>query len=99
MKKMNKIGVSEMLSYVLLIAIAITVSVGVYAWAKAMLPTTYGDITCKDETSLILYEYTCDGTGIELTLRNNGRFNINGIIFTVTNDSQRNPEYYGSTRL
>jgi hypothetical protein len=92
-KKMNKIGVSEMLSYVLLIAIAIAVSVGVYAWISTMTNTNPSP-DCKDETSLILYEYRCDETGIELTLRNNGRFNINGIILTVTNDSQRNPEYY-----
>jgi len=95
---MNKIGVSEIVSYVLLISIAMGISVGVYAWMKvyAVSPTA---IDCKEGTSITIQSYECslpleDPAWIKLTVRNNGRFNVTGVIVAVANSSEREPEHY-----
>lgn len=91
--EMNKIGVSEMVSYVILISIAIGISVGVYAWMKsyAVNPSS---VDCKEGTSVTIQSYECFSGRIELTIKNNGRFNISGVVIAVSNDSQREPQYY-----
>ncbi|MEK6859193.1 MAG: hypothetical protein AABX54_00105 [Nanoarchaeota archaeon] len=92
-KTMNKLGVSEIISYVLLVTIAIGISIAVYAWMKsyAVNPT---NIDCKEGTSMSLEEYICTPDGIILLLKNNGRFNVSGVVVTVSNDTNREPEYY-----
>lgn len=93
---MNKTGVSEIVSYVLLISIVIGISIGVYAWMKvyAVNPNT---VDCKEGTSITLQDYECSTSpspSITLTIRNNGRFNITGVIVAVANSSKREPEHY-----
>jgi hypothetical protein len=89
----NKLGISEMLSYVLLIAIAVTISISVYSWIKYQVNISPSP-DCKDETSIVLLEHSCGITGVSLNLKNNGRFNIDGIIFTVSNNATREPYLY-----
>ena len=72
----NKKAVSLMVSYVILISIVIAVSIGVYAYLKAFVGDVEPAIDCKEETSFIIESYTCSIGNLELTLRNNGRFNI-----------------------
>ncbi|MBT4165565.1 LamG domain-containing protein [archaeon] len=102
-KKLNKSAVSLMISYVLLISIVLALSVGVFSWLKIMADVS-PEVDCKDDTSLIILDYTCNpdpGEGIvegidydtdagkfsiknlKLDLKNNGRFNIDGVIVTV----------------
>ena len=92
----NKKAVSLMVSYVLLISIAIIVATGVFIWLRTMAniaPST----DCKEGTSLILENYNCafgtDG-GIDLYLKNNGYFNIDGVILSVGNDTGIFPVVY-----
>ena len=87
-----------MVSYVILISIVITLSIGVYAWLE-VISNPAPALDCKDDTSIILESYECfDGSlgeaGIDLNLENNGRFNIDGIIFAVGDNSQRAPITY-----
>jgi len=92
-KRMSKKAVSLMVSYILLISIALVVSVGVYAWLRAVA-NVEPPITCKDETTVIIESYDCtsgDEGGIDLIIKNNGRFNVKGIILTVGNDSVKTP--------
>jgi hypothetical protein len=92
-KKQNKKAVSLMISYVLLISIVLALSIGVFSWLKIMVnvePT----IDCKDDTSLVILDYKCNPSpetsepfttkNLELNLKNNGRFNIDGVIVTVS---------------
>jgi hypothetical protein len=88
----NKIGVSLMLSYVILIAIVIGLSIGVYVWLKSFIITEKVD--CDEGTSVILTNYEINPGSIKLNIKNNGRFNVDGIIFTVSNDSNKNPNTY-----
>jgi len=90
----NKKAVSLMVSYVILISIVIAVSIGVYAYLKAFVGDVEPAIDCKEETSFIIESYTCSIGNLELTLRNNGRFNIDGVVLGVGEDSQRAPTTY-----
>ncbi|MBS3079722.1 hypothetical protein J4218_06380 [Candidatus Pacearchaeota archaeon] len=101
----NKHGVSEMISYVLLVAITVMVSIGVYAWMKYQIPSCNEDdadcfipLNCPDDTSIMIDNYKCGPQGLDLVLVNNGRFNISGVIVAVTNDSTKIPNYYLTPR-
>lgn len=95
----NKKAISLMISYVILIAIVISVSVGVYSYLK--ISANIGpEIDCKPGTSVIIEEYECftgysfAAAGIDLNIKNNGRFNVDGVIVAVGNESQRAPVTY-----
>jgi len=89
----NKKAVSLMLSYVILISIVIGLSVGVYAWLKT-IAVSPEPVDCNEGTSVILEDYSCDIGNIELNLKNNGRFNVDGIILSVGDNPQQAPITY-----
>lgn len=77
----SKKGVSIIIGYVLLIVIAISLSLLVYAWLKSYLP---GQIEkCPDDTALSLENYFCNKDGITLSLKNSGLFSIYGFIARI----------------
>ena len=83
-------GVSLMVSYVLLISIAIALSISVYAWLRyeanvEPLPD------CEDDTSMIILDHDCTGNKLQLTLKNNGFFTIDGFIIQTGNNTERLP--------
>lgn len=87
MKFRNKKGLSEVVGYVLLIVIAISIALLVYGWLKAQIPKETEK--CPEGVSLFISEYNC-GLGnknINLKLKNNGLFNIDGFIVKVSNKS------------
>ena len=88
--KNKKKAVSLMISYVLLISIAIILAVGVFVWLKYLTDVS-PPVDCEPGTSVILNGVSCSLLGIELNLKNNGRFNIDGIILTVGNESEQPP--------
>tara|TARA_Y100000310_G_scaffold310427_1_gene355661 strand:- start:1584 stop:2837 length:1254 start_codon:yes stop_codon:yes gene_type:complete len=92
----SKKAVSIMISYVLLITIAIIMSIIVFSYLR-YIANVEPVIDCKDGTSIVLEDYICDkdaGT-IILSLRNNGRFNVYGFIPTFGGNVLREP----TTRL
>jgi len=95
----NKKAISLMISYVILIAIVISVSVGVYAYLRVSADIS-PEVDCKDGTSVIIGEYECftgdafAAAGIDLEIKNNGRFSIEGVIVVVGSDSQKAPDTY-----
>jgi len=97
----NKMGVSEIISYIILVTITISISVGVYAWLRYQVPNCnendidcFSPVDCPDGTSIMINEYKCGSGGINMTLENNGRFNISGVILAVTSDSSKIPNEY-----
>jgi flagellin-like protein len=84
----KKKGLSEIVAYVLLIVIAISLSLLVYAWLKGHLPTKTEK--CPEDVSLIIEEYSCNTITkeIDLILRNNGLFNIDGMIIKASNTQE-----------
>jgi len=81
--KNNKKAVSEILSYVMLIIIALALSVLVYAYLKVYVPKDKP--ICPDEISIYIKAASCKTgalgtatTNISLTLENKGMFDIHG---------------------
>jgi flagellin-like protein len=77
-RKTGKKGISNIIGYILLIAIVIALSVLVYGWLKTYVPSE--SIECRDGVSVSIdrYEYDCNNSVLNLTLKNSGRFDISG---------------------
>ena len=86
----NKRGISELVSYVLLITLAIAIAGGVFVWLKyEAIPPAKEE--CPD-VNIILLNDTCynnaGGQGnITFWIKNNGNFDIDGFKFMIANDS------------
>jgi flagellin-like protein len=90
LKETNKKSLSEIVSYVLLIAMTIAIAVVVYkilmTWTNINPP-----INCEEGTSIILNSFENRGTAFVINLENNGRFNISGIILSVATNISYTP--------
>lgn len=82
---MNKKAISPMIGYILLISAAILMSVIVYAWLKTYIPKAA--LECPEATSIFIKDYTCTGNQLNLTIRNNGNFNVAGYFIRIANVS------------
>ncbi len=91
--KKNKRGVSEMVAYVILISIAMGLAVAIYAYLNYVVNIVKPPVECKEGTSISLEDYGCDPVlhEINLTIRNNGRFNVDGIIVKFSDNSSKEP--------
>ena len=78
MIKKQKQGLSEIIGYVLLIVIAISLSLLVYAWLKNQVPKETQ--SCQENLALSIQRYECFEESIEVTIKNNGLFDINGLL-------------------
>jgi hypothetical protein len=100
---LHKKALSEMISYVLLIVIAVSISILVYAWMNDMLPSKKA--SCPDGVSLIIENYNCNSADkiFNLTLRNMGTYNVDGYFIYVSNKTGKKPVYplkmYDNTAL
>lgn len=74
-KKNNKRGISELLSYVLLITLALAMAGGVYAWLKFYASNPLPEEQCEG-VSLAITSVTCTNNELTITLKNTGRFNV-----------------------
>lgn len=84
---MGKKAVSPIIGYVLLITFVIILGVIVYNWMKTYVPSE--DLACPDGTSIFIKDYTCSGTNLTITLKNNGKFNVGGyFIYVATSANQ-----------
>jgi flagellin-like protein len=91
MRIVRKKGLSEIIGYVLLIVIAISLSLLVYAWMKGLLWKKTK--ACPDEVSLMIADYSCDfaGKNVTIVFRNNGLFDVDGFIARISNEEGRLP--------
>ena len=85
----NKRAVSVVIGYVLLIAISIVMSVIVYQWLKTYVPREA--TKCSDGTSVFIDKiyYDCTNSMLNITLKNNGKFSVNGYFIHVSNRSDQ----------
>jgi hypothetical protein len=92
-KKNEKRAVSEMVAYVILISIAMGIAGGVYAWLRYIPNSLNETVDCKDGTSVTIDGYFCDNVNkfIEIDIKNNGRFNVDGVIVHVGDNSAKVP--------
>lgn len=87
---MNSKGVSLIISYVLLIVIAIIMSIIVFNYLR-YVANVEPVIDCKPETSLVIDDYICESGQLSLVIRNNGRFNVSGFIPSFGGNPLREP--------
>jgi len=91
----NRKAVSEIISYVLLIVIALGISVTIYQWMSVRVPSV--SESCPEDISLYVKSYSCGGecyssTGegtekcLNLLIKNNGNFNIDGFFIRASNN-------------
>jgi len=83
----NKKAVSVMIGYVLLITFGIIMSVMIFAYLKTYVPRD--SASCPDGVSLFLKDYECNSTHLNITLKNNGRFNVVGYFIKAANSSDQ----------
>ena len=84
----GKRGISIMIGYVLLVAGMLVMGGVVYAWMKSYVHGN--EIQCPDDTSIFIKNFYYNSTAqiLNLTLRNNGKFDINGYFIKASNDSE-----------
>lgn len=83
----NKKGVSEMVAYVLLIVIAISISIIVYSYLNA--GTIKVPPKCPEGTSLMIADYSCAEDKLSLTIKNSGLHGVDGFIIHISNDTKK----------
>lgn len=78
-RQKNKRGISLMVSYVMLIMIAITLSIIVFATLKSKLPRA--KVSCPDGVSMVIKTHKCYNNDniIEIAFQNKGFFDIDGV--------------------
>ena len=83
----NKRALSNVIAYVLLISITLSLSVLVYGWLRFYVSES--DVEeCSDNVNIIIKSYTCssgnDGN-LTVTLKNKGLFTVDGYVLRVHN--------------
>ena len=84
----NKKALSEIISYVLLIVIALSLAAGVFSWVKFYVPQGEKE-KCPEETALSISDYVCDNKTLSVTIVNKGYFNIDGFFIKAANESNK----------
>lgn len=74
-----------MIGYVLLVSIALVMAGVVTIWLKTYVPKDV--LECPDTTSIFIKEYSCQGNELNITVRNNGNFNVAGYFIRIANVS------------
>ncbi len=81
----RKKGLSNMVAYVLLITITISLSVLVYNWLQFYVGAS--DLEeCPEGVNLVIQNYTCNkglNGNVNITLKNKGLFEVDGFILRV----------------
>ncbi|MCX6748191.1 MAG: hypothetical protein NT076_01155 [Candidatus Pacearchaeota archaeon] len=95
--KQNKRGLSEIVGYVLLIVIAISLSLLVYTWLKNQVPKE--EKACPENLALSIQSYNCLGNHLQVIIKNNGLFDINGFLarYAVKEDGLAGKDLMGIT--
>jgi hypothetical protein len=86
-RKFDKKGLSVVIGYVLLMTVSIAMSILVYQWIKTYVPKDA--LTCDEGTSIFInsINYNCATGILSLTLKNNGRFGIDGYFIYASDKS------------
>ena len=84
----DKKGLSIMIGYVLLVAIAIIMSLIVYQFIKTYIPREA--MECPDGASIFVKEitYNCSADTLEVIVKNNGLFSIAGYFIRATTTAE-----------
>ncbi len=76
----KKKGISEMVSYVILISIGLVMAFLIYAFLKTQIPNADNEKICPADTSISVKSVRCIGGKIELEVRNSGLQRVDDLI-------------------
>lgn len=87
----NKRAISEVVSYVLLIILSLSLAVFVFNWLRGFVPSM-NEAKCPDGISLIIRDkyYDLASRNLTLTIQNRGRFSADGFYVRVNNATEPN---------
>lgn len=77
-----------MVSYVLLIIIAVGLSVAVYSFLKVYIPK-YEAPECNKEVQISIAAYTCDNNLVSIELTNRGLFNLEAVYVRIAEEGRK----------
>ncbi len=83
----NKKGISELLSYVMLVVLAIAMAGGVYAYLRFYAESPLPEQPC-DGISVAILNYECYGESLRITLENTGRFETTAQVKLYNSDGK-----------
>jgi len=95
----NKKGISILISYVLLITLAIALAGTTYYFLRTYAEKPFLEQACPDGISIIILNYSYNSTHINMTLKNQGRFNVTGVIINVIANNNLSYKIYTSQNL
>lgn len=75
----NKKAISELISYVLLITLALAMATATYFFMKAYAEKPLPEENCPEGTSVVVENYSCSDGYINITIRNRGLHSIVGV--------------------
>ena len=79
----DKSGLSNVVAYVMLISITVALSVMVYGWLRFYVTSPEIE-ACSDGVNIIIRSYECFvGSRLNITLKNKGRFTVDGYVLRV----------------
>lgn len=86
----NKLAISAIIGEVLLISLALVMAGATYAWLKFYVSKPLPTESCDEAVNLIISEHQCDAGQklINITFRNQGRFDINGVLVKISNTTE-----------
>lgn len=87
-RKINKKAISELVSYVLLIVLAIAMAAMTYIFLKPYAEKPLAEAECPETVNVVLENYSCGGNIIDFTLKNRGLFNVYGVKLKVINNTE-----------
>ena len=80
----DKKGLSNLIAYVLLISITLSLSVMVYGWLKFFVGGATV-VECPSNTNVVIDSYTCSPDNLTVTIKNRGLFDVDGYILRTHN--------------
>ena len=78
----NKRALSNVIAYVLLISITLSLSVLVFGWLRFYVGESSVK-ECSDNVNIIIESYECNSNSLTVTLKNKGLFTVDGYILRV----------------
>ena len=100
-RRFSSKAISEIISTVLLIVMAIAMAGAVYSWMTFYVQKPLPVESCPDGVSLTIEQYNCTGNNITITVQNRGLFDITGFSAKFNNETgnETSPEIAGKYSL
>ena len=76
----NKKAISELVAYVLLITLAVSMAAVTYAFLKPYAEKPLPEEECPDAINIVIENYACNDTNINISLKNRGLFSVTGVV-------------------